>query len=198
MIPVNLAVEDALSEAVLRKMLAGCGREYAVGTSYSRGGFGYLKRTIGGFNNAAKGVPFLVLADLDAGTCPADLISAWLPRPKHHNLLFRVAVREVEAWVLGDRNAITSYLGVSDQPIPPDVDAIADPKRLLIDLARMSRRRDIREDLVPSTNSTRQVGPGYNYRMSAFVRDFWSAPRAALHSRSLDRALRAVKTFTPK
>ena len=198
MIPLNLAVEDALSEAVLRKLLAESGQNYFVGISYNRGGYGYLKRTIAGFNNAAKGTPFLVLTDLDTANCPPDLIRTWLPGVKHPNLLFRVAVREVEAWLLGDNDAIASFLGISRNLVPQDVDAIPDPKKCLIELARRSRRRDIREDIVPPKNTTRQVGPSYNPRLSGFVMQHWSSLRAALRSRSLERALNAVRTFHPE
>jgi hypothetical protein len=64
-IPVNLAVEDALSEAALRRILQVVNREYAIGFVYNQGGFGYLKRITPGLNNAAKGTPFLLLTDLD-------------------------------------------------------------------------------------------------------------------------------------
>src|SRR2546429_1384171 len=98
-IPLNLAVEDSLTESLLTKILQTIPVKYATRTVYNRGGYGYLKRTINGFNNAAKGIPFLVGTDLDTYECPAALIGAWLQTPKHHNLLVRVAVREAEAWV---------------------------------------------------------------------------------------------------
>src|SRR5271166_3110925 len=99
LIPVNLATEDELSETVLLRMLADLGR-FAVGTSYRRGGFAYLERNISGWNHAAKGIPFILLTDLDRCVCPAKLFGDWLKAPRHPNLLFRVAVREVEAWLL--------------------------------------------------------------------------------------------------
>ena len=37
-IPINLAVEDELSETVLRKLLGSCA-DYAVGFAYRRGGY---------------------------------------------------------------------------------------------------------------------------------------------------------------
>lgn len=100
-IPVNLAVEDELSEVVLRRLLADA-RCYAVGTVYGRRGNGYLRKTIVGWNRAARGCPFIVLTDLDNTRCAPSLIAEWLTVPKHPNLLFRIAVREVEAWLLSD------------------------------------------------------------------------------------------------
>jgi len=39
-IPVHLAVEDDLSEVVVRRLLFDVGRDYAIGTVFGRGGFG--------------------------------------------------------------------------------------------------------------------------------------------------------------
>ncbi|HEX9971235.1 MAG TPA: hypothetical protein VGD14_04115 [bacterium] len=98
---INLAFEDPLHEAVLRKIFSQF--NFAVGKCFSHGGYGYLKTKIQGFNNAARVTPFLVLTDLDQVECAPILIKEWLPVPKHPNLLFRVAVREVESWVLAHR-----------------------------------------------------------------------------------------------
>jgi hypothetical protein len=110
-IPVNLATEDELSESVLRRLLAHADKGYSVGAAYGRRGFGYLRRTITGWNRAARFVPWVVLTDLDRGTCPAALIDEWLTEPKHPNLLLRVAVREVEAWLLADRSTFSGRSG---------------------------------------------------------------------------------------
>ena len=197
-IPINLAVEDPLSESVLRRLLTDSGKEYAIGTAYSRGGFGYLRRTIRGFNNAARSTPFLVLTDLDEGLCAPELLESWLGAPRHPNLLFRVAIREVEAWLVGDRVGLLRFLGLSRHTqLPQDPDAIEDPKRFIIDLARRSPRRDLKSDIVPAANSTARVGRNYNGRLSDFVKSHWSPSRASATSESLNRAFQAVRAFTP-
>jgi hypothetical protein len=43
-IPISLAVEDELSEVVLQRLIVATGRQFAVGPTYRRGGFGYLKK----------------------------------------------------------------------------------------------------------------------------------------------------------
>lgn len=128
-IPINLAVEDAFSEAILKQILWQSQRDFVVGKCYNPGGYGYLKKTIRGFNNAAKGTPYLVLTDLDKKDCPLALIEEWLPQAKHPNLLFRIAVREVESWVLGDREAFAKFLGIKKELIPREVDDLEDPKK---------------------------------------------------------------------
>lgn len=84
--------------------------------------------------------------------------------------------------------------------VPPNPDAEPDPKTTLIDLARRSRRRAIREDIVPREGSGSRVGPGYAGRLIEFVMTAghpWRPNVAAQHSDSLRRcveALQALKT----
>jgi hypothetical protein len=160
-IPVNIATEDELSEAALLRILVETGR-YAVGTAYRRGGFGYLRRTIHGWNSAAKGIPFVVLTGLDTGGCPPELIADWLPAGKHPNLIFRVAVREVESWLLADPEHLSKFLHVPISLVPRGTDSLADPKATMVDLARRSRSKAIRDRIVPRKGSTAKQGPDYN------------------------------------
>lgn len=196
-IAINLAVEDALSEAVLRKMLESCVRPFEVANCYGRGGFGYLKKQIGGFNNASRSVPFLVLTDLDRCECAPALIAEWLPNPRHSNLLFRVAVREVEAWLLAHRPAIAEFLAVSEAHIPLMPETLDDPKLTLISAARRSRRREIREAIVPAAGTTAKQGPDYNSCLARFVAEAWDPHAAQKHADSLKRALRRLENFAP-
>ena len=142
-IPLSLAFKDELTESLALKILKTIPNEYATRTIYNRGGNGYLKKNINGFNYAKRGVPFLVGTDLDRYDCPPALISDWLAQPKHHNLLIRVAVHEAEAWVLADREGFASFLGISAAKIPEDVEALAKPKETLIQLARAFLARDM-------------------------------------------------------
>lgn len=194
---INLAVEDTLSEAVIRTMLIQSNRNFSIGVCLNRGGYGYLKKIISGLNNAAKGTPYFVLTDLDRGDCPLALIAQWLPQPQHPNLIFRIAVREVEAWVLAHKAAFSEYLGIAKQKIPDNVDTISDPKQFLINLARKSRKRAIRDAIVPASNSTAQIGKDYNAPLISFVQDFWKADQAIEHSESLSRAMAAIRRFEP-
>lgn len=196
-LPLNLAVEDDLSEAVLRKILRQCGQDYAVGTCYGKRGFGYLKRIIPGLNNAARGTPFLVLTDLDASNCAPEMIREWLPFVKHNNLIFRVAVREVESWVLADRAAFAKFVGVRVDIVPNEADEIRNTKEALIGVVKRSRRKDLRNDIVPPPGSTRKQGPNYNGRLVAFIQNSWDARRAAERSPSLRRTLDVVSEFCP-
>jgi len=146
-IPINVAFEDELSEEVLTKLLLNS-RRYLIGRRFPGRGYGDLKKKIRGFNNAARVMPYLVLTDLDDDECAPTKIRIWLPIPKHPNLLFRVAVKEVEAWLLADQVGFAKFLGIGRNLVPVNVDEVEDPKRSLIDLAKRSRKRKLREEMI--------------------------------------------------
>lgn len=197
-IPVNLVVEDHLSEAVARKILHKSGQTFAVGTRYvGLRGSGYIKRHLPGFNRAAVTTPFFVLTDLDDKTCPPLLLQKWLPQPVNQNLIFRVAVREVEAWLLAHRDGIARFFGIQRDLIPLDVEALENPKEVLIGLARKSKRSDIRKDITPPAGSLRTQGPDYNGRLVDFVEKSWDPQQAMRNSPSLSRAMHTLSSFKP-
>ncbi len=197
-IPVNLVVEDFLSEAVARKILHQSGQPFAVGTRYlGRQGSGAIKKKIAGFNRAAIATPFFVLTDLDAEACAPQLLQSWLSQPPSRNLIFRIAVREVEAWLLAHRDGIATFLGIQRDLIPSNVESLGNPKEVLIGLARKSKRGDIRKDIVPPDGSIRVQGPDYNGRLISFVEETWSPEQAMKNSSSLFRAIKALASFTP-
>jgi hypothetical protein len=195
-IPVNIAVEDELSEVALRRILQDI-KSYALGTAYRRGGFGYLRKTIYGWNQAARGTPFVVLTDLDKYLCPAELIADWLPVPKHPNLMFRVAVREVESWLLADRGSLSRFFAVPISAMPLNSDDLPDAKAALVDLGRKSKSKLIRDSIVPRRGSTAKQGPGYNGCLGEFVREHWDINAASANSPSLARTIKRISSFAP-
>ena len=198
-ITITAAVEDVLSEAVLRTVLKQIGKVYTIGLLLSGNGKGYLKSKAPGFNRSARGSPFLLLVDQDReDDCPPTLVANWLNgQTCHRNLLFRVAVMEIEAWVMADRVGLSDYLSVALNKIPERVEAVSDPKQFLVNLARSSRRKNIREDLVPRDDSTARVGPNYNGNLIQFVQTQWQLAAARRNAPSLERMCRRLLEFTP-
>lgn len=186
-------MEGMLDEAVVRRLLAAVGaRQVEV---YGGQGKHDLLRHLRGYNQAARHGPWLVLVDLDDEECAPALCQRVLPQPAP-GMCLRVAVREVEAWLLADREGLSRFLGVSPGRIPVDPEQVARPKELMVALAAASRRRDVREDLVPRPDSGRRVGPAYSSRLADFVRERWRPEVAAQRSRSLERCLARLKTLT--
>lgn len=184
------AVEDLLSERVLRRIVATVRPDLTIWQVLRRNGSGYLRSRARDFNRTAHSVPVFMLADQDrVEVCPAELIESWLGVPAAPNLLFRVAVMEIESWVMADRGALAGFLSVRKESIPENPDAVLKPKELIVSLAKKSKRHDIRDDLVPSRGSTAAVGPAYNARLGEFVDTDWDPTRAADASPSLMKAV---------
>ncbi len=191
----TVATEDALSEAVAITLLRQVGG-HAVHTCLRRNGYGYLKGQISSFNQIARNVgPVLLITDLDRWTCPPGLIADWLPASPSPRLLFRVAVRETESWLLSDREAFAAYLGISSAKVPERPDDLNDPKTALLHLVRKSKRRELRQDLLPASGISFPVGLGYNDRLMQFVNEHWDCHRAAQISHSLARAVNCLARF---
>ena len=187
------AVEGLLDEVVLRRLAKHV--SIAMGAVFGRHGKTNLRNSIAGYNQAARFSSWIVLVDLDDEECAPSLCAEWLPIPAEH-MCFRVAVREIESWLLADRVGIAAFLGVSTSRVPSTVDGLDDPKQTLIDLARRSRRRAIREDMAPRPGSGLSIGPAYTSRMMEFVvvegRNRWRPDRAAQASPSLSRCISAL------
>ena len=197
-IPLHLVIEDELSEVVIRRVLEDTGKGYAIGSTYGRTGFGYLRSTASKWNAAAAaGTPILLLTDLDQHACPPELIAEWLNYACHANFIFRVAVREVESWLLADREGFAQFLGISSVLVPAAPDQVNDPKQTLINLARRSRRSTLKKSIIPREGSTATQGPDYNGCLGDFVRGRWDVNVARSRSPSLSRAWQRVMSFEP-
>ena len=151
----------------------------------------HLLKQLAGYNRAAQFQPWAVIGDLDIGSeCPPGLRQRFLPAPAP-KICFRIVVREIEAWLLADRERAGAFLGISRTLIPIEPEAAPDPKELMVSLARRSGKRQIREDMAPRPQSGRQVGPGYTTALIEFVTDSagWRPGVAAENSVSLRRCL---------
>jgi hypothetical protein len=190
---VTVAVEGDVDEALLRRILDHVGM--SVRAVYGRKGKPFLLQSLNGYNNAARYAPWIVLVDLDRDCdCAPPCAQKWLAKPSAQ-MCFRVAVRAVEAWLLADRERLAQLLGVNSTWLPTNPDRLDDPKRVVIDLARRSRRRVIRDDLVPRQGSGRSVGPLYTTRMLEFLQDDtagWRLDQALRASESLERCVRSL------
>jgi hypothetical protein len=193
---ISAAVEGIIDETVVRRIIVEAGG--LPGTIYGKNGKPLLRRQIQGYNNAARYSPWMVLVDLDRDAeCAPPLCEKWVPDPAPY-LCFRVAVREVEAWLMADAVSISSFLSVARSRIPVDPEQLFDPKTEMVNLARRSRRREIREDMVPRDQSGRSVGPAYVSRLIEYVQTFWRPNVAIERAQSLRRAVACLRQVIEK
>jgi len=213
---VAIVIEDALSEGVIRRLIHHTHRDWTVGVRYPlhllaggrsnprnveerRGlsGFGQIKVQMPAFNNLAKLRPIIVLTDLDVHVqCPGDLWGKWMPNvTKHPNLILRVAIKEVEAWLLADRDNMADLLSISVGNMPAYPEALADPKIEIVNLARNSPSDEVKHALVPVHGSTAEVGRSFDTTLAHFARNTWDIDAAVKTSNSLNRAVKALKSF---
>ena len=188
---VYVATEGLIDTAVVRRICSDLGIDIV--EVYGQEGKDQLNQRLHGYNEAARRWPWLVLRDLNSDADCAPLLShGLLPDPAPH-MVFRLAVREVESWLLADRDAFAQFFSVHVQRVPEEPESIPHPKRHLVDVVRRSRLRHMRDDIVPREGSGRSVGPGYLGRITDFVQTAWSPTTASLRSDSLRRCLDRLK-----
>jgi len=189
---INIAFEDMLQEAALEKIFSALNCSFTIVNRLSHNGKGYLKKNIQAFNKSSTDIPLVLITDLDTSPCPPALIASWLPGMLNENFLFRVAVTEVESWLIAHKDAFSSYIGIPKNKINFDPETIKDPKEFVVNLAKKSKSRDIRYDLLPGPKSGAHVGPNYNGCLAEFIIQHWDPLIAREYSASLSKAMRAV------
>lgn len=190
-----MVAEDLLTQAVLHKCVSEVLPSYHVARSEVKGGRGNVQRDLGAYAALAQVMPVLIGVDLDHDECPPNLLSGWGRLPVQAGLLLRVAVREIEAWVLADQKRVASFIGAAPNEVPRRPDELTDPKRSLLELARLHAGSELKADLVPRNyvSAYPRIGPAYNYRLCAFVAAKWRPHVARKKSASLERAMLALE-----
>lgn len=190
---IALATEDELSEAIGLRLIADSPFHEADVLPLRRNGSGYLKSKVESWRQLAGQQVVLLLTDLDQIDCPVALRNEWLgTRPVPDRLLLRIAVREIESWVLADHDAMRKLIGDRGK-LPPAPDELGDPKAFLLNMVRKYAPRDVKQDLLAERGAMASQGLGYNRRLVAWVKSDWSPDRAAARSPSLLRARQALR-----
>lgn len=184
---ISAAVEGLVDAAVATRLIQYVGGE--VNAIHGQKGKSELLRDLRGYNHAARHFPWLVLVDLDCDChCAPPCLQRWLHRASAQ-MCFRIATREIETWLLADRMGIASFLSVPMNRVPMQPETLPDPTASMVDLARRSASRNVREDMVPRPGSGRATGPGYVTRLGQFASTVWRPGTAAAVSDSLRRCL---------
>ncbi len=191
-----VVVEDTLTSSVAKKLVDRHGIHAKIHDPIVvMNGFGNIKKSIPRFINASRVFPHIVITDLDSHECPAALRRDWRADNLPEAVLFSVAVREVESWLLADRKSISKYLQVPESKIPSTPEEVRDPKQTLVNLARRSRSKTIREEIPPEEGSRSPQGALYNQHMTAYVNTEWDVERAMEYAPSLRRIALRLRQY---
>jgi hypothetical protein len=191
---INTLVEGDLDEAAAVKLVRDT--HHVPGVCYGKRGWGYIRNKIQGFNQAARALHCLTLVNfMDTGLpCPAEVVEQWLPH-RQPRMLFRVVVQELESWLIADRGNLADFLSVDVAFVPMGPEQLEDPKQELINIARHSRRKQIRSAVVPEAGSTAQVGKLYVSEMMRFIETRWDIQIARTNAPSLNQCLLALEAL---
>jgi hypothetical protein len=187
MIPISVATEDELSEAIALRLISELKRPHRVIHKLGRKGNGYLRTKMDSWCQMAEHQVMMVLTDLDRSNCLVEFRDKWLAhRPLPPSLVFRIAVREVESWALADHQAMRELVGKKGV-LPTAPDELPDPKQALLGLGSTAPK-SVRDDLIKSNDGQLRQGLGYNARLTHWINTVWCPERAAERSPSLARA----------
>jgi hypothetical protein len=188
---ITVVVEGPSDLAILKRLCRDAG--LSISHQYGQQGKSRIDINLARYNHAARFSRWLVLRDLDHdAACAPELRRRLLPAPAA-GMRLHIAVRAIEAWLLADAERIAEMLSVRRGLVPPDPDALDDPKKSMLDLARQSRRSEIRKAMLPAPGTTARVGRGYTTTLVEFATDRWRPQVAATRSASLARLLAFLK-----
>jgi len=190
---IQIAAEDPLGRAVMQRIVSDAVPHAELHFTACRGN-DYLKQKFSAFATIAQHQnPVVVITDLDQFPCATALMAHWkIRQPLPAGLLFRVAVHEVESWLLADRAGFSKLFGIPQQKLPGTPDSVSDPKELVIQLARSSRLKSIRLGIAPAPGAAASKGFQYNEILTQFVLNAWDYQAACRNSDSLARAVHRI------
>ncbi len=191
----KIAFEDALQKSVILKIFNSMPIKINISGQFSKGGNGYLRSNLKTFVNISNRVPFFLLTDLDNKNCPIALMESWGYNSPSKNFIFRIAVKEVESWLLADHQGVKSLFGdrISNK-LHSNCDSIDNPKEYFLDLAKKAPK-EVRNSLIKKEGAVCSQALGYNAMLERFVRDTWCPNRASENSKSLGRTINRLKSF---
>ena len=173
----SIAAEGACDIEALRKILKSTG--YEISREFNCRGKGNFYKKLINYANAAQHSDWLILRDLDRDAdCPRSLLERIFPSTRPVRLIFRVAVRSLESWLMADRQIISDWMNVPVARMPSNPEALEDPKSALANIAYHSRSREIRGRMFPLQGSGARVGAEYESMVLDFIRKKWDPIRA--------------------
>jgi len=184
-------VDKAVLERILNDLDISLGRLKVYGGCHG------LDAEIPKFLQMTRSHAVCILRDLDSEVCAPSLLKR-LGADKAadpSNLVFRVPVRQIEAWLLADAESFSRHFKISKAMIPACPDDLDDAKEGVLRLIRRSNSPTMKEAMLPREGYSNRTGPEYASALKDFVIKVWSPDRARARSPSLDRSLKAFQAF---
>jgi hypothetical protein len=160
---------------------------------------GQLKKNFEKYCQRARREAVLLIVDMDCPStkhpCLPALINEWTKgRDTPRQMFFRVAVHEIESWLMADHEAMQILIG-HNVKLPPNPDDLVDPKIVLLNMLKQVKRH-LRDGVVRVHGSNVSQGVAYNAVLGKLVDEHWSPERATQKSESLSRAFSRLREFT--
>lgn len=189
--PIHLVYEGQTDQVVMFKLFEYLSLPDPI--KMNQGGKNNLLRKLPSYNQAAYAYGhWVVIVDLDGEAGSSDKYAQiLLPKPAKQ-LYLCVAVQAIESWLLADQENFSRYLGIPLNRFPTLPDKEPDPKRTIMSLVRLSRKKRLQEDFLPIAGGTAKIGPGYVSRIAEFVNHEsyrWRPGVALQSSPSLERCV---------
>ena len=193
-------VEDEPSQAILTKIIdyvnSQCPNRFDLhtGVPIITHGFGNLQKKTQSFLPAAtkgEGIRSIFLTDLDQKDSVQQIANEWfniaclalLPE----KFIFRIAVHEIESWIIADINGIANFLNISPANFVTSPDDLDDPKQFLFNVIRSKCRSAKFKEMLPQKGQA--IGLDYNPQIVSFIKEKWDIQTAMANSPSLKRAV---------
>lgn len=193
--------EDPLSAEILLRLIRGerldPNSQELIELQAERGGNSYIRAKFANYCQLSMRGNVYILTDLDNSPCAPSLRSEWLTGahispPLPQGMVFSIAEKEVESWLLADEDNFSRYLGISRIHISRATRA-PDAKQALLDAVRSHGSILAKSEILPRQGVATRVGIGYNSFLIDFTRNHWNYLNAALNNRSLARAVQRIR-----
>jgi hypothetical protein len=197
---VYIVGEDAVTKAIIRRLLAYCSPDFVVIEELPARG-GEIKQKIPNFNQLSEKHPVVLLMDLDNNGCAPQLRQKLLTEgiQKNDDFIFNIAVDEAEAWLMADREGFARYFKIPIDKMPSPHQTKQGGMRAFTEMAFSYKssmyltreltsymgNREYVEQLTPKQGAAK--GPEYNSCILPFINGAWDIGKACKNADSLGR-----------
>lgn len=191
MTQIALIAEDTLCQAIGERLIGDVlGWTFAI-SPINCGGVSRLLSQLDRYQTLARLYPVLCIADTDR-RCAVELLEKHRPPNLSARFLFRLAVPEIESWILADNKGFAEHFRVPESRLPRKPDELQDAKLTILRLIQKSKSKLYRDEMI-SAYDRNKLGTGYNLHLSSFVREKWAVEEAGKRSDSLARSVQRLQ-----